>query len=80
MPNFVATTKVPDALLCVAEDEELAVRLLTRFLHVWDSPLGAGAIAVMTLVRWMSGKVVPVPPTVRFPTTITRPSRSVPDA
>ena len=27
--------------------EELAARLLTRFLRVWDSPLGAGAIAVV---------------------------------
>jgi AcrR family transcriptional regulator len=27
--------------------EELAARLLSRFLHVWDSPLGAGAIAVV---------------------------------
>jgi AcrR family transcriptional regulator len=27
--------------------EELAARLLTRFLRVWDSPVGAGAIAVV---------------------------------
>jgi AcrR family transcriptional regulator len=27
--------------------EELAARLLARFLRVWDSPLGAGAIAVV---------------------------------
>jgi AcrR family transcriptional regulator len=50
---FLAALEVPfdpaDEIAQVVDGsrEELAVRLLTRFLHVWDSPLGAGAIAVV---------------------------------
>jgi AcrR family transcriptional regulator len=50
---FLAALEVPfdpaDEIAQVVDGprEELAARLLTRFLHVWDSPLGAGAIAAV---------------------------------
>jgi AcrR family transcriptional regulator len=50
---FLAALEVPfdpaDEIAQVVDGprEELAARLLTRFLRVWDSPLGAGAIAVV---------------------------------
>jgi AcrR family transcriptional regulator len=50
---FLAALEVPfdpaDEIAQVVDGprEELAARLLTRFLRVWDSPLGAGAIAAV---------------------------------
>ena len=50
---FLAVLQVPfDPAVEVAQvlegpREELAARLLTRMLHVWDSPAGAGAVAAV---------------------------------